>query len=177
MERNRKLQEKFQLRNHREFSLNDIYKAAEQSRATIYSVVPGFRLLGLTKEDQIAQMRAWNDRLISLPWISRKTREDNKRLPREVMNWEAEDMSNLQSALAVLSTITGGWIDFFDQPSGAADIYSHILSDINERYIVGYYSTNKVHDGKRRKVTIEVRNHPDYMVIGRKSYYASNQNQ
>jgi hypothetical protein len=77
-----------------------------------------------------------------------------------------------QAALAQLSKASGGWISFLEQPEQASAIYSKILSDINNRYVVGYYPTNKVHDGKRRKVSVEVRNHPEYLVWGRKSYIA-----
>jgi len=34
------------------------------------------------------------------------------------------------------------------------------------------HPANKAHDGKRRKLEGTVRDHPDYMVIGRKWYYA-----
>jgi hypothetical protein len=88
------------------------------------------------------------------------------------MKRELEIGINRQSALAEVSTLTGGWISFLEQPSQADEIYSHIFSDINRRYIVGYYPTNKEHDGKRRKVKVEVRGHPDYILIGRKSYLA-----
>ena len=37
---------------------------------------------------------------------------------------------------------------------------------------LGYYPTNKDQDGKRRHITIEVKNHPDYVITSRKSYYA-----
>jgi hypothetical protein len=57
-------------------------------------------------------------------------------------------------------------------PSQASEIYARIFSDINRRYVVGYYPTNKQHDGKRRKINIEVKGHPEYLVMGRKSYYA-----
>jgi hypothetical protein len=45
------------------------------------------------------------------------------------------------------------------------------------RYIVGYYPPNKEHDGKRRKLELSVRNHPDYTVIGRRWYYAPSPDQ
>jgi hypothetical protein len=38
--------------------------------------------------------------------------------------------------------------------------------------VIGYYPTNKARDGKRRTVTIEVRDHPEYIVWGRKAYFA-----
>ena len=50
---------------------------------------------------------------------------------------------------------------------------SGILSDINERYVVGYYPTNKNRDGKRRKINIAVKGHPEYTILGRRSYFAS----
>jgi VWFA-related protein len=165
--------QKYQLRNPRDFSLDDVFKAAETSRATIYTVVPGFRLVGLSAEEQLAQTRANLERAISISsWLSARNRERLKQVPNEALRWEAGDRMKLQSALAVLSTITGGWIEFFDEPSQADEIYSRIFSDINRRYIVGYYPTNKEHDGKRRKISIAVRDHPEYVVIGRKAYYA-----
>lgn len=170
MDLNLKRFEEHKRRNKREFSLSDVYRAAETSRATIYTVVPGFRLIGLSPDEQIVQMRAANDR--TLPLLTGKTLKLNLSLPREILKWEAEDTANLQSALAVLSTITGGWMEFVDQPSQADEIYSRIYADINRRYLVGYYPTNKAHDGRRRKVTISVRDHPEYMIMGRKAYYA-----
>jgi len=169
---------RFQLRNPREFGLNDVYKAAEKSRATIYTIVPGFRLVGLSSDEQVAQTKAYHEREISyLTWPSLLKHEQDrlKRMPIGGLRYEADQQLKLQSALGVLSTITGGWIDFFDQPSQAAGIYSRILSDINCRYIVGYYPTRKDHDGKRHKVNVEVRGHPEYTVMGRKSYYAPDQ--
>jgi hypothetical protein len=85
--------------------------------------------------------------------------------------YDADNLLKEQSALAVLSTISGGWTEFIDQPSQANEIYSRIFSDITRRYVVGYYSTNKAHDGKRRKVSIAVRDHPEYIVMGHKGYY------
>jgi len=167
--------QRYTSRNPREFSLADVYTAAEKSRTTIYTVVPGYRLIGLSPEEQTAQTKAYHDREVSyltVPMIRKRAEDRMKRMPVEVLRYEADMRVKLQSALAILSTITGGWIDFFAQPSQAAEIYSHILSDINQRYVIGYYPTNKQHDGKRRKVNIEVRGHPDYIVMGRKSYFA-----
>ena len=57
-----------------------------------------------------------------------------------------------------------------DVTDKALSIYSQILSQINQRYIIGYYRTNRSLDGKRRKVQIQVRNHPEY-IIQLRSYY------
>ncbi|HMG74456.1 MAG TPA: VWA domain-containing protein [Pyrinomonadaceae bacterium] len=162
-------------RNPREFSLADVYRAAEKSHATIYTVVPGFRLIGLSPEEQTAQTKAYLERRVSyltVPMIRKRAEDRLKRMPVELVRNEAEARVKLQSALAVLSTVTGGWIDFFSQPDQAAGIYAHIFSDINRRYLIGYYPINKEHDGKRRKVNVEVRGHPEYVVMGRKAYLA-----
>ncbi|HEX3084034.1 MAG TPA: VWA domain-containing protein [Pyrinomonadaceae bacterium] len=165
----------FRKRNPREFSMDDIYKATERSRATIYTIVPGLRFIGLKPEERAPQMRAYFNREIvgfDLPGARKMWDDILKRWPEETFAFEADVFVKLQSALAVLSTVSGGWIDFFDQPSQANEIYSRIFSDINRRYVVGYYSTNKAHDGKRRKVSIAVWNHPEYIVMGHRGYYA-----
>lgn len=93
--------------------------------------------------------------------------------PPEVLKHEIDTEAKVQAALTEVATLTGGWTAYLEQPSQADEIYSRIFSDINRRYVIGYYPTNKEHDGKRRKVNVEVRGHPDYTVIGRKSYFAS----
>jgi hypothetical protein len=61
------------------------------------------------------------------------------------------------------------WVIPFSQ---AAETYNRIVKDLNQRYIIGYYPTNKDHDGKRRRISITVKGHPDYVITSRTSYYA-----
>ncbi|HEY6243878.1 MAG TPA: hypothetical protein VIX17_08035, partial [Pyrinomonadaceae bacterium] len=75
--------------------------------------------------------------------------------------------------LMEVSNISGGWTEFLESPLQAQMIYSRIFADINDRYIVGYYPSNKTRDGRRRKISIEVKGHPEYTIIGRRSYYAA----
>jgi VWFA-related protein len=165
----------------REFSLIDVDRAVERSRAIIYTVIPGFRLIGLSLDEQIQKMRTERERTI-LAWNLRsgpfranilKREQDNwARTPPEALRYEVGEEVKVQAALAAVATISGGWTMFLEQPSQADEIYSRIFSDINRRYVVGYYPTNKEHDGKRRKLSIAVRGHPEYLVMGRKSYLA-----
>ncbi|MGZ8844272.1 MAG: VWA domain-containing protein [Pyrinomonadaceae bacterium] len=174
-EKKLELRRQYLEKNPHEFSLNDVYKAAEKSRATIYSVVPSLRFIGLKPEERAPQMRAYLTRNIAGLELDAARKHVANYLNHgtdESFNWDADNLAKMQSALAVLSTITGGWIEFFDQPSRADEIYSRILADMNRRYLVGYYPTNKEHDGKRRKINITVRNHPEYMVMSHKAYYA-----
>ena len=165
-----------------EFSLDDVYRAVEKSRATIYTVVPGYRLIGLTPQQQMERVKADDDRRIA-EWLASegpkmreafKAREDErqKKSPIEVLKYRTEQSVKVQAALAEVATLSGGWTEFLETPSQADDIYSRIFSDINQRYIVGYYPSNKRRDGKRRKINFEVKGHPEYTILGRRSYYA-----
>ena len=159
------------------FSLADVVTGIEKSRATVYSVVPGSQLLGLSEAEQWKRAKIEDQRLIEM-FRAQVAGTKFGRGP----GWQITDttIASLlhkrlrgQSALAQISKASGGWISFLEQPEQASAIYAKILSDINNRYVVGYYPTNKVHDGKRRKVSVEVRNHPEYIVWGRKSYIAA----
>lgn len=159
----------------KEFGLNDVYNAAEKSRATVYSVIPGVRFIGLSPAEQLESMKKSLD-----DWfLVRPNGFDYRSLPKKVVAkiekqllQGAEMWASRQSAVSGVATTTGGFTSFLENPNQADEIYSRILSDVNSRYVIGYYPRNKTRDGKRRKVLIEVRNHPEYTVEGRKSYYA-----
>jgi VWFA-related protein len=158
----------------RPFSLADVYRAAELSRATVYSVIPGPRLIGLSSDERLKRglgilethdlaAQAAGAPPPATPWRSLLVFQ----IEREV-----ERLHRMQKALALLADMTGGWTAFLEAPSQAAGIYSRVWADIGHRYVVGYYPTNKARDGKQRKVSIEVRGHPEYTLVGRKSYRA-----
>ena len=165
-----------------EFSLEDVYRSVEQSRATIYTVIPGEKLIGLTPEQQLEILMAEDERGIKemLPTLSKKAREAfiarreerKKIVPIQVLRMRSEEKARLQEALAAVAPLSGGWTEFLEQPSQAFGIYTRIMSDISQRYIVGYYPTNKERDGKRRQITFAVKGHPEYTILGRRSYYA-----
>lgn len=162
-----------------EFSLDDLYRAVEHSRATVYTVVPGIKLLDLPEESQVAKVAAHNramreERMAKArfsPLKQQRTKEDDF---NEKINtvWEAQTTAKLQLALSGVAGLTGGWTEFLEAPEQADEIYSRIFSDINQRYIVGYYPTNKERDGKRRKIDFQVKGHPEYQILGRRSYFA-----
>lgn len=169
--------QKFHRDNVKEFSLNDVNKAAENSRATIYAIIPGYRFTGLSPDKLVERFRRANRERTQQVWdmkpeVKALVDENFRRMPPEAIRYMAERARNVQLALAGVAKITGGWHDFLEDPSQADTVYSLIFSDINRRYVVGYYPTNKERDGKRRKVSVEVRGHPEYVVWGRKSYYA-----
>ena len=159
-----------------EFSLQDVIRAAEKSRATIYTVVPGFEILGRSAEDQLMQVNAYIEHVLAAVPADRQRefrREIEKDRTPVMLRYWADALSKQQLALTAVSTASGGWTTFLETPDQADVIYSRIFADISQRYLVGYYSTNKAHDGKRRKTEFQIRDHPEYRIIGRRSYYAA----
>jgi VWFA-related protein len=165
-----------------EFSLDDVYRAAERSRATIYSIIPRTRLLDLTQDEQIKRLAAEDSRSVAT-WSeasSEKMRNSfkvleeqrRKRLTPEILQARIDQELKIQRSLVDLAKMSGGWAEFLETKSQTATIYNRILADLNLRYIIGYYPSNKTHDGKKRQITVEVKGHPEYIISSRKSYYA-----
>lgn len=164
-----------------EFSLDDVYRAVETTRATVYSIIPRTRLLGFTEAEQTQRLTAEDERAVAT-WsaaapeklknvFQARQEERRKKLTPEVMRARIEQELKVQGALVNLAKLSGGWAEFLETQSQAADIYKRIVEDLNQRYIVGYYPTNKANDGKRRHIRIEVKGHPEYSITSRKSYY------
>jgi len=185
-----------QEKHHREqrisdFSLKDVYRTVEKSRATIYTVVPEPRFLNRSLDEQVELTRRElatgfafaQSRPDQLTGRARATRGwmEKRELAREEawrpasvpnLRWWSQQQQKVQAALAGVAPRTGGWTDFLERPDDADGIYNRILDDINHRYSVGYYPKNKLQDGTRRKIKFSVRNHPDYYILARTSYYA-----
>ena len=160
------------------FTFEDLVTTADSSRATIYSIIPGVPFVGLSLPDQLKNARAdWENRQRAYAELTRlnniPTQNSGLRPPSDsALMRNAEFWYHLQLALASLAKGTGAWADYLQQPEQAGELYSRVLNDINRRYIIGYYPTNRTRDGKRRNVSIEVRGHPEYIVVGRKTYFA-----
>ena len=135
------------------FSLRDIYQAIEKSRALVYTVIPGIRVIGPAAENEPE-------------WSISPASASGKRVRVSL----TETRSWFQ--LAASGAAIGGWTSYLETPKQAPEIYRSILADINTRYVIGYYPTNKAHDGLQRKVVVEVRGHPEYSITGRRSYIA-----
>jgi VWFA-related protein len=175
---------KLQRANVTEFSLDDVYRSVERSRATIYTIVPRTRLIGLTEDEQIRRLTAEDERGVAT-WSAATSSEKlqnifqarqeqrRKKLTREIWQARLDHELKVQQALVQLAELSGGWAEFLEIRSQASEIYNRIVQDLNQRYLIGYYPTNKDHDGKRRRISITVKGHPDYVITGRTSYYAS----
>lgn len=159
----------------KEYSLEDIYAAAEKSRTTIYTVMPGFRLIDVPAEERIKRAKLTMEK--QRQTFSQITPPPSELSERSEAFYRiyAEGILRRQLALANLAKLTGGWADYLEEPGQAAGVYGRIFSGIERRYILSYYPTNDRRDGALRKVEIKVRNHSEYTVWGKKSYYARSQ--
>lgn len=157
------------------FYMSDIYGEVEKSRAKIYTVIPGERFFGLPDEERIARSRRAMARNIESWYKANRRAERPRQLPRvpdKLAQMMMDKYAQNQEAAARVAELSGGWTEFLDTPERAAGIYGRILADINNHYILGYYPTNKQRGSQLRRVRVSVRNHPEYKVHGRQSYYA-----
>jgi hypothetical protein len=142
--------------NDRSFSLRDVYLAIEKSHVSVYTVIPSRPLIESQSQTDLRNTRQ----------LFGTSDPDN--LPDVAYRrWEQ---------IAAAGAAIGGWSAYLPKPEDAADIYRRILDDINSRYVIGYYPSNKTRDGKRRKVTVQIKGHPEYSIWGRKSYIAPETN-
>lgn len=153
----------------KQYSIDDVYAAVQKSRATVYSVIPGLQFMGLPESEQLQRAKQAFADSASASGISRRAAGvmSNEDLAQVVAS-----RVDMQSAMARAANVSGGWTVFLEEPRQAERIYSEILADVNSRYVIGYYSTNKARDGSRRSVSLQVRDHPGYSITGRKAYYA-----
>jgi VWFA-related protein len=66
---------------------------------------------------------------------------------------------------------TGGRMIVANSEKHLAEAFDQISEELRSQYTVGYYPTNTAHDGRFRKIKIEMANH-DLKVLARKGYYA-----
>jgi VWFA-related protein len=76
---------------------------------------------------------------------------------------------NTQEVMATLSSDTGGKA-FFDS-NDFSPAFQRIQQDTSAYYVIGFRSTNPVHDGRYRRLTIKI-NQPNVKIEYRPGYYA-----
>jgi len=70
-----------------------------------------------------------------------------------------------------LTEETGGRTIVVNSEKHLAEAFDQISEELRSQYTLGYYPTNSAHDGKFRKIKVEMNNH-DLKVLARKGYYA-----
>jgi hypothetical protein len=160
----------------KKFGFADLLTAAERARVTIYSIIPGVNMIGRSGEELIERSRRdWENRMKAQEELWRLRNLPARQLgppSDELLLQNAARWTHLHLGVVNVAKATGGWADYLERPEQADGLYAHVLNDINQRYVIAYYPKNRAHDGKRRKVSFEVRGHPEYTILGRRSYFA-----
>jgi VWFA-related protein len=66
---------------------------------------------------------------------------------------------------------TGGRMIVANSEKHLAEAFDQISEELRSQYTLGYYPANAAHDGKFRKIKVDMSNH-DLRVLARKGYYA-----
>ena len=155
----------------REFAFSDVTESIERSKVTIYSVIPGIRFTGVPDEEkQKRGVVSTANRLRAI--LAKPDEKFINKFSREYAATEAKEKTAWQTSMVEAAEMSGGYASYLENPADGEKIYSGILKTIENRYVIGYYPKNEARDGKQRMVKIEVKGHPEYQVMGRKSYIA-----
>ncbi len=153
------------------YGFSEVKEAIERSRATIYSVATGVRFYGLSKKEQLERVKS-----VMIEWDKYYGIHKEKEMPMVIDYYQyawADAHTAGQTAMVRVAELSGGFADFIEKPEDAANVYSNIFTVIGNRYLIGYYPTDRKRDGWRREVQVRVRDHPEYVVTGRKAYFLS----
>ncbi len=153
------------------FTFADVLKAAEKSRATIYSVIPGQKFVGESKKEQerLAVAEIQNPQGGNYAQANYTPANRTEQF-EALVKAHAKTIAAQQTNLTQVAEGSGGFADYIRTPNEAGAVYSRILQRINDLYLVGYYPANDARDGRQRIVKVEVRGHPEYNVSGIKIY-------
>jgi VWFA-related protein len=145
----------------RPFSFEDIKDAVAVTGATVYSVIPGPRVLGVPKNEVLPRIARYANDFNKFNGIY-GWGNDIEKLARWNLEW--------QGSMAEIAGFSGGYTEFLENPKDAQRVYDAILTIMNNRYVIGYYSHDETSDGKRRNLKIEIKGHPEYGSLSRKAY-------
>jgi VWFA-related protein len=75
-----------------------------------------------------------------------------------------------QETLTSLASDTGGTA--FTDTNNFGEAFTRVERDISSYYILGFASTNPARDGRYRRISVKLRNHPGLKVEAKDGYYA-----
>jgi VWFA-related protein len=80
-----------------------------------------------------------------------------------------------EDILKRISSETGGRAYFPRGPEDLQNSFRQIESELRSQYLVAYAPSNRVRDGRFRRIEIRLKDRPDVMVIHRRGYYAGSE--
>ncbi|MEO8648587.1 MAG: VWA domain-containing protein [Acidobacteriota bacterium] len=154
------------------FSFSDIERLTQTTRSTIYAITPGQRIGNLTTEEK--ERHAQNFLIQGEEAYAKalNTKINSRRLliiDASVKAF-ARYFEEQQMAVETLAKSTGGWTEYVEDPASARIAYDRIMRSINSGYVLGYYPSDESRGPRTRKISVIVRGHPEYKVVGRDSY-------
>lgn len=153
------------------FSYQDILTMIEKTRTTIYTIIPGIRFSDIPKAEKVKRAKMDLENIEkSMKILNVIYKPTLVKMPDHLLESRAEFLKYQQDAITKIAKVSGGLTNYLERPEQAEQVYSDILSNINQRYVIGYYPPNQSRDGKVRKITTEVRGHPNYKILGRKTF-------
>jgi VWFA-related protein len=159
-------------RENKKFSYKELLTECERSNATIYTIIPGLNFLAGADDEKMERVKTFyyehEAAFASLRNV--RVKRSKEKFSEEFLKQRVYLFNRQQAAVADISKMTGGTNEFLTQPADAEKIYSNILSDMNRRYLIGYYPINQARDGKMREVNINVRPDYGYTIVGKKYY-------
>ncbi len=155
----------------RDFSFGEVTERIEKSNVTIYSVIPGIRFAGFSAEEQLKRGEISTANRLRVI-LAKPDEKFIAKFSKEYAPTEAKEKTAWQTSMTETAKLSGGYASHLENPKDGEMVYSNIFQVIENRYVIGYYPKNETKDGKRRIVKIEVKGHPEYIVMGRKSYFA-----
>jgi VWFA-related protein len=154
------------------FGFSDIESLAQNTRSTIYGIMPGIRTKELSQEQQELQALAYlskSDEAYAAALKIKFTPKRSSTVNNSVKTF-ARYYRKQQDAIEVLATKTGGSIEYLNETESAQKVYERILKFINSSYVLGFYPADEVRSSRPRKLSVTVKGHPEYRVVGRDSY-------
>lgn len=77
-----------------------------------------------------------------------------------------------QADMSLLATETGGSAFISDGSGNLGDVFDRIMSELRAQYLLTYYSTNSILDGKYRRISVSVPGRKGLRVQSRRGYFA-----
>ena len=153
-------------------TFDQIAAEATARGVTIYTVYTGTPLSGLSNREKMDKAEAALKEFSKIYADVKKKEYSGRKMLASYVRSTVKQMERDAASVEEMAERTGGVAQSLESPDQALSIYGKILTDINKRYVIGYYPSNKERDGKERRVKIVVNGRSDLEVFGRKSYFA-----
>ena len=152
-------------------TFSDLQDALEKAGTTVYSVIPGVRV-DRSGDHKLDPAMSNLEKQVRLEAKLKRAILGGPQFhysKRALRIWEE---GRLRDAAAIerISDQSGGMTQYLDSPERANEVYRRVLDEMNQRYLIGYYPTNKNRDGRKRSIRVNLRSSQGFLIVGRTSY-------